>query len=239
MTAHTLERLHSRLSQALVRQPLDLDYLMFVCTQEVVFISALGNNVQIPQDIIDRVTELHNLLHQCNLQLPDAAYVELRVGRPRLIISEDRLCQLLELGYSVPGIARLMGVSRTTLFRRMKELNPSVKGLFSIFTDEELDAKVSDIKSRMPNSGYRMVRGTLQAMGHRVQWDRVRASMHRVDTLGVLSRLTEMGCVVRRTYTVPCPKYMVHIDTCHKLVRYALLIQCFLYDLFRGGGGGA
>ena len=60
MTAHALERLHSRISQALLRQPLDLDYLMCVCTQEVVFISALGNSVQILQDIIDRVTELHN-----------------------------------------------------------------------------------------------------------------------------------------------------------------------------------
>ncbi|KAK5904686.1 hypothetical protein CesoFtcFv8_006222 [Champsocephalus esox] len=32
-----------------------------------------------------------------------------------------------------------------------------------------------------------------------------------------------MGCVVRRTYTVPY-LYMVHIDTNHKLIRYNFVI---------------
>ncbi|KAJ4918760.1 hypothetical protein JOQ06_002042, partial [Pogonophryne albipinna] len=36
--------------------------------------------------------------------------------------------------------------------------------------------------------------------------------------------MTRMGCVVRRTYTVPYPKYMVHIDTNHKLIRYNFVI---------------
>lgn len=237
MTAHTLERLHSRLSQALLRQTLDLDYLSFVITQEVVFVSVLGNNVLIPHDIIEALTELHNQLELCNQQQPEAAHVELTNGRPRLIISEDRLCHLLELGYSVPGVARLMGVSRATLFRRMKDLNLSVKGLHSNFTDEELDAKVSELKSNMPNAGYCMVRRNLKAMGHRVQWDRIRASMHRVDTVGILSRLTQMGCVVRRTYTLPCPKYMVHIDTCHKLVRYMPVTFFSIAVAFVAGGG--
>ncbi|KAJ4941447.1 hypothetical protein JOQ06_011326 [Pogonophryne albipinna] len=76
----------------------------------------------------------------------------------------------------------------------------------------------------MPDAGYSIVRGALLAKGHRVQWDRVYASMHRVDSVGVLSRMTRMGCVVRRTYTVPYPKYMVHIDTNHKLIRYNFVI---------------
>ncbi|KAM6926847.1 uncharacterized protein PEZ65_010306 [Lycodopsis pacificus] len=44
--------------------------------------------------------------------------------------------------------------------------------------------------------------------------------MHRVDSVGVLARMSRLGCVVRRTYSVPYPKYMVHIDTNHKLIRY-------------------
>ncbi|KAJ4942413.1 hypothetical protein JOQ06_012279 [Pogonophryne albipinna] len=76
----------------------------------------------------------------------------------------------------------------------------------------------------MPDAGYSIVRGALLAKGHRVQWVRVYASMHRVDSVGVLSRMTRMGCVVRRTYTVPYPKYMVHIDTNHKLIRYNFVI---------------
>ncbi|KAE8277491.1 hypothetical protein D5F01_LYC22460 [Larimichthys crocea] len=48
--------------------------------------------------------------------------------------------------------------------------------------------------------------------------------MHRVDSLGVVSRMSQLGCVVRRTYSVPCPKYLVHIDTNHKLIRYNIVI---------------
>lgn len=67
--------------------------------------------------------------------------------------------------------------------------------------------------------------GTQSAEGHRVQWDRVCASMHRVDSVGVLSRMTRLRWVVRRTYTVPYPKYMVHIDTNHKLIRYVCTVS--------------
>ncbi|TDH05119.1 hypothetical protein EPR50_G00140130 [Perca flavescens] len=69
-----------------------------------------------------------------------------------------------------------------------------------------------------------MMKGILQAMGHRVQWNRVYSSMQRVDTVGVLSRMTRMGCVARRTYSVQGPLHLVHIDTNHKLIRYGLVI---------------
>uniref|UniRef100_A0AAV2LKK7 Integrase catalytic domain-containing protein n=1 Tax=Knipowitschia caucasica TaxID=637954 RepID=A0AAV2LKK7_KNICA len=36
--------------------------------------------------------------------------------------------------------------------------------------------------------------------------------------------MTQLGCVVRRTYSVPCPKYLVHIDTNHKLIRFNFVI---------------
>ena len=91
---------------------------------------------------------------------------------------------------------------------------------YSKCSDDELDSLITAIKSTMPDVGSRIVRGALLAQGHKVQWDRVHASMHRVDSGGVLARLTRLGCVVRRTYTVPYPKYMVHIDTNHKLIRY-------------------
>ncbi|KAG9261338.1 hypothetical protein AMEX_G26349 [Astyanax mexicanus] len=48
--------------------------------------------------------------------------------------------------------------------------------------------------------------------------------MHRVDTVGILCRLNQLGCVVRRTYSVPGPKSLMHIDTNHKLIRYNIVI---------------
>ncbi len=92
---------------------------------------------------------------------------------------------------------------------------------YSSVLDEELDALVLTVKSRHPYAGYRMVKGLLQSMGHRVQWERIRASMHRVDSAGIISRLTQLGCVVRRTYSVPSPGALMHIDTNHKLIPYA------------------
>ncbi len=72
-------------------------------------------------------------------------------------------------------IAALLGVSRRTVHRRMAESDLSGRALYSTLTDEELDQCVIDIKSRQPHSGYRMVKGLLQAQGLRVQYERVRA----------------------------------------------------------------
>ncbi|MED6260719.1 hypothetical protein ATANTOWER_027128 [Ataeniobius toweri] len=69
-----------------------------------------------------------------------------------------------------------------------------------------------------------MVKGCLQADGHRVQWDRIKESMHRVDAPGVLERMTQLGCIVRRTYFVQGPLSLVHVDTNHKLIRYNIII---------------
>ncbi|XP_038553417.1 uncharacterized protein LOC119908284 [Micropterus salmoides] len=69
-----------------------------------------------------------------------------------------------------------------------------------------------------------MMLGLLQAQGHRVQWQRIRASMHRVDTVGIVSRMSQLRCVVCRTYSVLGPKSLMHIDTNHKLIRYNVVI---------------
>lgn len=64
-----------------------------------------------------------------------------------------------------------------------------------------------------------MVKGHLRTIGHRVQWTRVVECMHRVDGTGILERLSNLGCVVRRVYSVPHPLSLVHVDTNHKLIR--------------------
>ncbi|XP_072514088.1 2-oxoglutarate receptor 1-like [Salminus brasiliensis] len=58
-------------------------------------------------------------------------------------------------------------VSERTVHRRMTDYNLSVRAHYSTLSDEELDTLVSDVTSRMPHSGYRMVKGVLAAEGHR------------------------------------------------------------------------
>ncbi|XP_039524935.1 uncharacterized protein LOC120477412 [Pimephales promelas] len=228
---YILQRLRDRLVHVLERQPLNVDYLEFICRQELVFISALAEIVHVSEDIMVALTNLSNLIQrQKDMEALEELSVSMDLepghgrGRPRISISTINLTHLIELGLPTQSIADLLGVSRSTLFRRMNENNLSVRALYSTCTDEELDALVTEVKNSMPDAGYRMVRGALLAQGHRVQWDRVRASMHRVDSVGVLSRMTNLRCFAQRRYSVPYPKYLVHIDTNFKLLRYNMVI---------------
>lgn len=217
------ERLYTRIHHIISQQPLDLDYLQFVCSQEAVLFSAVSDQVLIPKAISDSLTELHKLVLEAREnQVPIVFLPVLQgaTGRPRFDISPDSLSHFLNQGLPVPCIGNLMGVSTRSIFRRMSQFGFSVRALYSTCSDAELDQLVTDIKNSMPHAGYRLVKGSLQARGFRVQWERVRASMHRVDTVGILCRMNQLGCVVRRTYSVPGPRALVHLDTNHKLIRY-------------------
>ena len=217
-----LQRLHTRLQHIVSRQPLDLDYLEFVCSQEAVLFSAASDQVLIPKAIVDALTELQKLVVEERENQVPIVFVQVHhgaTGRPRFDISPDSLLHLINQALPVPCIANLMGVSTRSIFRRMSEFGFSVRALYSTCSNAELDLLVTEIKKDMPHAGYRLVKGSLQARGFRVQWETVRASMHRVDTVGILSRMNQLGCVVRRTYSVPGPKALVHVDTNHKLIR--------------------
>ncbi|CAM4549368.1 unnamed protein product [Leuciscus chuanchicus] len=146
------------------------------------------------------------------------------MGRPRYNLEKERLVELLEINLSVDCIAKLLCVSASTVNRRMRQFGLSARQNYSNATDQELDNAVQRIKNEMPTAGYRMVKGRLKSMGIHVQWRRVTASMHRVDSLGILSRLTGLGCIVRRTYSVRGPLSLWHVDTNHKLIRYNIVL---------------
>ncbi|KAF3836735.1 hypothetical protein F7725_004199 [Dissostichus mawsoni] len=100
---HVLERLYTRLQQALQQRPLDIDFLEFLCTQEMVFINTITSQIEIPQEITDVLAELSCLLwsYRESQQQPITALTqqsENLVGRPRLEMSEHYLVYLLEMG---------------------------------------------------------------------------------------------------------------------------------------------
>ena len=211
-----------RLSGIWERQPIDVEDLQFACRHYSVLLSALGDMVDVGH-VLSALSRLNNIIQQDTENEQTFITLEFqrgRSGRPRVHVSVEALTRLVEMGLPSSVIARLLGVSRATLFRRMFENNISISATYSNCSDNELDSLITAIKSTMPDAGFRMVRGALLAEGHKVQWDRLYASMHRVDSVGVLARMTRLGCVVRRTYTVPYPKYLMHIDTHHKLIRY-------------------
>lgn len=213
----------SRLEEAMQRLPLDLDYLYFICSNSLTLITAHTSRVHIPQEVMQYLSHLCSVLsyrldttHTSSVVVSEIAGP---TGRPKLVVSEQHLTHLIELGLTVPCISKLLGMSTRTVERRMHEFGITIRGTYSHLTDEELDNLVVTIKTTSPHSGYRMMRGHLKALGHRVQWSRVWDSMNRVDSAGVLDRLSQLGHVVRRSYSVQAPLSLVHLDTNHKLIR--------------------
>ena len=143
--------------------------------------------------------------------------MENRRGRPRLDIKQEQLEYLLCLGFSCPKIAEVLGVSLSTIRRRMSEFGLSVTALYSSVTDQELDLLVSQIKDEFPNCGSRLMHGHMLSRGHRISQARIREALHRVDPEGVAIRWT--SAVQRRKYAVSSPLSLWHLDGNHKLIR--------------------
>ena len=149
-------------------------------------------------------------------------------GRPKFDISEEQLQHLLQLQFTCPKIAYLLGVSLSTVRRRMTEYGLSVSALYSEISDVELDRLINEIRGSFPNCGYRMMDGHLRQRGIRVTQARIRNSMHRVDPEGVVLRWRE--AIQRRKYTVSSPLALWHIDGNHKLIRYVHLNNIYRCD---------
>ncbi|KAK7912700.1 hypothetical protein WMY93_012911 [Mugilogobius chulae] len=224
-----IQRLLNKLQSALNQQPLNMDYLEFLTRHELILFQSLSNQLDGVTDIIEALQNLYDLVVD-NIRADSTMTVVLETEvipgscHPRILIEHERLKSLLDTHLPVNCLAKCLGVSRSTVYRRMQEFGLSVRGLYNNMNDQDLDHIISNVKHQMPNAGYRMVQGHLVSMGIRVQWSRIMASMHRVDAVGIFSRLTQLGCVVRRSYSVRGPLSLVHIDTNHKLIRYNIVI---------------
>ncbi|KAJ8289518.1 hypothetical protein GJAV_G00002240 [Gymnothorax javanicus] len=223
-----LHQLQTRLEQACQERPLDYDSVEFICMSVMTLICSLSAHIHFPQEVLDGLMHLSTLLIAEMERGRMAIMVKSTVGecrgRPKLVVSEDHLADLIEMDLSVLCISKLLGVSLATVRRRMQELGVFKRDRYSSVTDEELDRLVLEIKQDSRDFGYRRVKGRLKDLGHRVQWARVKESMHRVDSCGVLERMASLGFVVRKTYSVPAPLSLLHVNTNHKLVRYGMVM---------------
>ncbi len=220
-----LQRMLTKFSLIFRNETLDLDYLLDTAQQELDLAITASNHVNIPEALITGLQELINIIH-VNVSSEGTSTTASdivtctwgNVGRPRLDIRRDDLEELLHTALPVEHLSWICGVSRSTMNRRLKEHTLSVRACYSNISDEELDHVVRSIKIRMPHAGYRLMKGELLARGHRIQWHRMKASMRRVDGAGILARMVQLGFIARRSYSVPAPLSLVHVDTNHKLI---------------------
>jgi len=142
-------------------------------------------------------------------------------GSPRFDIPRNMLACLLEIRFTVPQMAHILGVSVRAVRRRMSEYVLNVRAFYSALTDDRLDTIVGEIQAQFPTCGNRQMQGHLLARGIRVQQRRIRESQRRVDPEG--SVLRRLRTINRRSYQVNGPLALWHIDGNHKLIRYVVV----------------
>ena len=93
-------------------------------------------------------------------------------------------------------------------------------GTYSTIDDSQLDELTRQACDEHPGIGIRILKGFLLSKGFRVQRERIRRSLLRIDPIGIVQRWK--STVKRRQYNVKHPLSLWHIDGNHKLIRYLL-----------------
>ena len=94
---------------------------------------------------------------------------------------------------------------------------------FSDISDDDLIEIVRDIVRNQPHVGCSVVLGVLRSRGIHVQRDRCRSALAITDPIA--SALRWGAAVQRRTYSVPGPNSLWHIDGHHCLIRWRLVVH--------------
>ena len=195
-------------SYEVTRDPGNLDFLIYQVDKLLrILVVVAYCSTQVLDAIGRSLTLLEELQNSCALVSVEGYVPQVdfgnRRGRPRLTVTKEQIEYLLDLGFSRPKIADVMGVSLSTVRRRMVEYGLRVNALYSTVSDRELDYLAEQIKRDFPNCGYRMMEGHLLRQGHRIQQARIRECLHRIDPEGCAIRWATT--VQRRKYAVPSP----------------------------------
>lgn len=143
-------------------------------------------------------------------------------GRPLIPVDLEDIQFLRGLRLPWVKIAQYLGISRSTLYRRMEEEGISQDSKYSDINDADLDRMVTEIKQNYPNDGERLLTGHLAARGIIIPRAKLRASIHRVDPIN--TALRRSVTVRRRVYNVKGPNVLWHIDGNHKLIKWRFVI---------------
>ncbi len=91
---------------------------------------------------------------------------------------------------------------------------------YSDSCDQELEDVVSDLQHRFPNTGIPIMSGHLQSRGLYIQRRRLIEALHNIEQSQRWHSL-----VRRRTYSVPGPNSLWHIDGHHRLIRWKIVVH--------------
>ncbi len=147
-------------------------------------------------------------------------------GRPKKQVDPMVLHEAFQRGrrISTTVLAGILGIDRKTLQARKKELG--IDSAFDDISDEDLDNLVREYHKENPAGGRSYIIGHLRAKHSlRIQRHRVIDSINRIDKLGqgLRSRVGKKRPL--RTYAVPRPNALWHIDGHHKLIAWGIVLH--------------
>lgn len=139
------------------------------------------------------------------------------IGRPRIEVHIEDILALRALNFKWTVIARILQISRSTLYNKLAELGLGIS-TYTQITDAELDDIITKIRRDHPRDGEVMSNGHLLRLGVQVPRRRLRQSIHHVDHEATVAH--QGRTIRRRIYSVPHPNAVWHIDSHHKLIKW-------------------
>ena len=132
-----------------------------------------------------------------------------RIGRPRFDITREQVEHLASMSFPWSQIAKMLGVSQSTLYRRRVEFDMIGYARENI-TDDQLHSILIHLRQEMPSLGETMTWGKIYSMGFVVRRERLRQAIRGIDPLH--TSLRWRGYLTgRRPYSVPGPNSLWHL----------------------------
>lgn len=197
------------------------DDLTDLCEQTLEYALLIENISPYATSFEEFIDALRHLIRHM-VEVRDLRCIANGRGRPRLKIDDHQLEFLVEAHFKVADIAQMLGCSSRTIERRMNEQGLSSRSYSSI-SDAALDQLVAEITHSHPRCGEKMTSGRLLSQGIRVQRQRLRECLKRVDPMGIARRCRNI--LHRRRYSVRSPNALWHIDGYHKLIKWKIVIH--------------
>ena len=168
----------------------DSELMDFLCTQLECLLSSIEGALQLVEGLtaydhdaetlkklLTRTRTYHRSLvsstSTCSVVsqscLPLCCYYTGNRGRPQLVVNIEQVELLRSSGFTWQEIATIVGVSRTTLWRRLHKLGVPLEDI----DDHQLDELIREVQLNNPNFGVSMLQGHLKSLGTRVQQQRI------------------------------------------------------------------
>lgn len=148
-------------------------------------------------------------------------------GQPKKNVDPKVLHEAFKNGKQIPltVLASVLGIDRKTLRTQIKETG-SIDSGFNGISENDLDNLIRQYRCENPAGGRSYIIGRLRAVHSlRIQRQRVIDSMNRLDQLGQGLRQRIGKKKERRSYQVPRPNALWHIDGHHKLIAWGIVIH--------------